>query len=65
MAGFIRHRPVCMYTVYSLDGQIVSRNHLVGLVVQASASRAADPKFDTRLRHRDFSVVEFTSDFRI
>ena len=27
---------------------------LVGLVVKASASRAEDPRFESRLRHEDF-----------
>ena len=37
---------------------------LVGLVVKVSASRAADPGFESRLR-RDFSGSSHTSDFRI
>ena len=37
---------------------------LVGLVVKASASRAADPGFDFRLR-RDFSGLSLTSDLKI
>ena len=39
-------------------------NRLVGLVVKASASRAADPGFVSRLR-RDFPVSSHTSDFKI
>ena len=37
---------------------------LAGLVVKASASRTADPGFDSRLR-RDFSGSNHTSDFKI
>ena len=37
---------------------------LVGLVVMASASRAADPGFNSRLR-RDFSWSSHTSDLQL
>ena len=37
---------------------------LVGLVVKASASKAEDPEFESRLR-RDFSGSSHTSDFKI
>ena len=36
-------------------------DHLVGQVVKASASRAEDPEFESRLR-RDFSGSSHTSD---
>ena len=39
-------------------------HRLVGLVVKASASRAEDPGFESRLR-RDFSGSSHTSDFKI
>ena len=39
-------------------------NGLVGLVVKASASRAEDPGFESRLR-RDFSGSSHTSDLKI
>ena len=39
-------------------------DHLVGLVVKASASRAEDPGFESRLR-RDFSGSSHTSDLKI
>ena len=39
-------------------------DRLVGLVVNASASRAADPGFESRLR-RDFSGSSHTSDLKI
>ena len=45
-------------TIFSL------RNHLDGLVVKASASRAEDPGFDSRLR-RDISGSSHTSDSKI
>ena len=38
-------------------------NHLVGLVVKASASKAKDPGFESRLR-RDFSGSSHTSDLK-
>ena len=40
------------------------RDRLVGLVVKASASRAEDPGFESRLR-RDFSGSSHTSDSKI
>ena len=39
-------------------------NHLAGLVVKASASRAENPGFESRLR-RDFSGASHTSDLKI
>ena len=39
-------------------------DHLVGLVVKASASRAEDPVFESRLR-QDFSRSSHTSDLKI
>ena len=39
-------------------------DRLVGLVVKASALRAEDPGFDSRLS-RDFSGSSHTSDFKI
>ena len=44
---------------------IISINHLVGLVVKASASRAEDPGFDSRLGGGQFSGSSHTSDFKI
>ena len=41
-----------------------NKNRLVGLVVKASASRAEDPEFESRLS-RDFSGSSHTSDFKI
>ena len=38
---------------------------LVGPVVKVSASRAADPEFDSRLRRGDFSGSSHTSDFEL
>ena len=45
-------------------GVRLSSYRLVGLVVKASASRAEDPGFESRL-HRDFSGSNHTSDFKI
>ena len=45
-------------------GHAPTTNRLVGQVVKASASRAEDPGFESRLR-RDFSRVESTSDLKI
>ena len=41
-----------------------SKNCLVGPVDKVSASRAADPGFDFRLRSRDFSGSSHTSDLK-
>ena len=49
--------PMLSYFTPSLD-------RLVGLVVKASASRAEDPGFDSRLR-RDFSGSSHNTDFKI
>ena len=38
--------------------QYTDKNRFVGLVVKASAPRAEDPGFESRLR-RDFSGVEY------
>ena len=46
-----------------LDLQLANR--LVGLVVKASAPRAADPGFDSRLRSGDFCGSSHTSDLKI
>ena len=43
---------------------LLTAYHLAGLVVKASASRAEDPGFESRLR-RDFSGSSHTSDFKI
>ena len=40
-------------------------NHLVDLMVKVSASRAADPGFDSGLRSEDFSGSSHTSDSKI
>ena len=40
-------------------------DRLVGLVVKASASRAEDPGFDSRLRRDFFSGSSHTSDLKI
>ena len=42
-----------------------TEDHLVFLVVKASASRAKDPGFDFRLRGGDFSGSSHTSDLEI
>ena len=39
------------------------RHRLVGLLVKASATRAEDPGFESRVR-RDFSRSSHTSDFK-
>ena len=43
---------------------VLSSDRLGGLMVKASASRAEDPGFESRL-HRDFSGSSHTSDFKI
>ena len=43
----------------------VFSDHLIGLVVKASASGAEDPEFNSRLRHGDFSRSSHTGDLKI
>ena len=68
------------YTVLSQEGRLLYSSvsvylrhvflslppfhRLVGLVVEVSASRAADPGFESRLRHGDFSWSSHTCDFK-
>ena len=54
------------YTLMALRLLLTSwcDNRLVGLVVMASASRAEDPGFESRL-HRDFSESSHTSDIKL
>ena len=40
-------------------------DRLSGLVVKAFASKAADPQFNYKLRHGDFSQLSHTSDLKI
>ena len=47
----------------SLKHSTTSKDRLVGLVVKASASRAKDPGFESRVR-RDFSGSSHTSDLK-
>ena len=42
-------------------GSAALEDCLVGLVDKASASRAEDPRFESRLPHGDFSVLSRTS----
>ena len=53
---------LCVYTIQS--SALSTSYRLAGLVVKASASRAGDPGFESRLR-RDFSGSSHTSDFKI
>ena len=43
----------------------VNWDRLLGLVVKASASRAEDPGFESRLRRDFFPGLSHTSDFKI
>ena len=52
------------HTQSNLARWLRQRNRLFGLVVRASASRAEDPGFESRLR-RDFPGSSHTSDFKI
>ena len=54
----------CSHGCHDRDIPATSRHRLVGLVVKASASRAEDPEFESRLR-RDFSGSIHTSDLKI
>ena len=52
------------YRVTDRTGWLGVSDHLVGLVVKASASTAEDPGFESRLR-RDLSALSHTSDLKI
>ena len=61
----------CRITPVSVNLQLcvthvvfTAADRLVGLVVKASASRAQDPGFESRLR-RDFAGSSHTSDLKI
>ena len=59
--------PTNTYVVLGLPAllrSVLSTNRLAGLVVKASASRAEDHGFESRLRW-DFSGSSHTSDFKI
>ena len=47
-----------------LDYYLSTQDHLVGLAVKVSASRAEDPRFESHLRG-DFSGSSHTGDFKI
>ena len=48
-----------------MGGRSLPGDHLTGLVVKASASRAEDPGFESRLRRDFFSESSHTSDLKI
>ena len=52
------------YNAFQLKQHFREKDRLPGLVVKASASRAEDPGFESRLR-RDLSGSSHTSDFKI
>ena len=58
------NKPQDPLTFYSRSWRTTITHRLIGLVVKASASRAEDPGFDSRLR-RDFSWSSHTSDLNI
>ena len=47
------------FKVFVLVSTTVSLDRLVGLVVKASASRAQDPGFESRLRREFFGVESY------
>ena len=56
-------RNIAQQYVLCLDFITAPQNHLVGLVVKASAPGAEDPGFESRLR-RDFSGSSHTSNLK-
>ena len=52
-------------TSVSCSSERLTPDRLVGLVVKASASRADDPGFESRLRRDFFSGSSHTSDLNI
>ena len=61
----INQSPCTGLTPHSPSGSMTCITHLTGLVVKASASRAEDEEFDSRLRRGDFSESSHTSDLKI
>ena len=62
---FVLPRVLCVICAFFMHYNKVSCScRLFGLVAKASASRAADPDFDSRLRRRDFSMSSHTNDLR-
>ena len=55
---------VARYQYQDSEGMPPRGHRLAGLVVKASASRAEDPGFESRLR-RDFSGSSYSSDLKI
>ena len=55
--GLDNHRERCLLLHFVINHDCLFVDRLVGLVVKASASRAEDPGFESRLR-RDFIGVE-------
>ena len=66
LAKFVLCEYVTYFCVYNefTEWRSCGHDRLVGLVVKASASRAEDPGFESRLR-RDFSGSSHTSDLKI
>ena len=48
---------MCLCYTFKIPKHLPKHHRLAGLVVKASAWRAADPGFDSRLRHGDFFRV--------
>ena len=59
--AFIPASRSCHTSGFGISVSALPGDCLVGLVVKASASRAEDPRFESRLR-RDFSGSSHTSD---
>ena len=56
---------MCTYKpCFGYEHSSVLLDHLIGVVVKVSASRAEDPEFESRL-HQDFSGSSHTSDLKI
>ena len=56
--------PLTMEYAYLRVGMFLTTNRLVGLVVKAFASRAEDPRLESRLR-RDFAQSSHTNYFKL
>ena len=59
---FISFLSFCL--MITTDARFLNAKRLVGLVVKASASRAEEPGFDSRLLRWDFSGWRHTSDLK-
>ena len=59
------HEATQMFVTVDYVREMTVKDCLIGLVVKLSTLEAADPRFDSCLRHGDFSGSSHTSDLKI